>query len=773
MQAVAVTAVARNRIERLRLDFAGAVQGVGFRPFVFRLACAEGLHGFVRNSGSGATVEVEGLASSVQRFLARLDAELPPPVRIHKRRAQSLAPHGTGQEFRVVPSTTEARPSALVIPDLATCAQCLEEVLDPADRRHAYAFTTCVHCGPRYSIVDALPYDRERTSMRGFRMCAACSEEYANPASRRFHAETIACPDCGPQLVLWDRGGREAAAGNKALLGAVAALQDGLILAVKSLGGYQLLADAANEDAVRRLRERKRRPRKPFATMFPSLASAMQAASISDIEQELLLSPEAPIVLVRANPGGPALAPNLAPGNPCLGIMLPYTPLHHLLLRQFDGPLVATSGNARDEPIATGNDEALERLGAIADLFLVHDRPILHAVDDSVVRVVAGRGIVLRRARGHAPLPIACHAVDRPLLALGGQQKNAVATAFDGNIFLGPHVGDLNSPRTRDACTRAATELPALHALEPAVVACDRHPDYFTSRLAAYCAGPVIRVQHHLAHVLSCMADNEVEAPVLGVAWDGTGWGDDGSIWGGEFLRVGDTGYRRFAHLQQFRLPGGDAAIREPRRAALGLLYAIFGARALEMTSLPTIAAFSRQELALLGGMLRRGVNAPVTSSAGRLFDAAASILDLAQISSFEGEAAMAVEFAADGSNFVLSLPPPVPVDQGGMLILDWQPMFAALIAERNAGASIPSLAAALHESLARAIVAVAERAALPRVMLSGGCFQNARLTQCAVNRLRGAGFEPNWHRRIPPNDGGLAAGQIVFAANPLIQETC
>lgn len=767
MFTASAAAIGNCQVERLRLDLNGAVQGVGFRPFIYRLAGAEGLNGFVRNTGSGVTIEIEGGAHAVARFLELLDVEMPPHAAIHARHIFRLAPRG-GEGFSVASSDVEDVPSALVMPDLATCPECLHEILDPADRRFAYPFTTCIHCGPRYSIVRALPYDRERTTMRLFSLCALCRGEYADPASRRFHAESIACPECGPHLSLWDKAGRELASHDTALAATAEALRQGYVLAVKGLGGFQLLVDAQNEEAVRRLRLRKQRPRKPFAVMVPSLAAAEAVAQLSDSERTLLSSPQAPIVLLCAHEGAACLAPSIAPGNPLLGIMLPYTPLHHLLLREFTTPVVATSGNLGNEPIITDEHEALERLGGVADRFLVHDRQILHPVDNSVVRVIAGREVVLRRARGYAPMPIAWPAMQVPVLALGGQQKNAVATGFDGRIFLGPHIGDLSAPQAREACDRMAEELTSLHALKPSCIVCDAHPDYYTSRAAVRSGLPVARVPHHLAHVLSGMIDNELEGPVLGVAWDGTGYGGDGTVWGGEFLRVDKQEFHRCAHLLPFPLPGGEAAVREPRRAALGVLYTIFGEHTFEMTNLAPLAAFVPEERRILATMLKSGINTPRTSSAGRLFDAVASLLGFVQTATFEGEAAMAVEFAAGRADVAAPLSSPTLVERRNDLVVDWRPLFAAIIAEFAGGRSAELLAATLHEGLAMAIVAVAEHAGIDRVLLTGGCFQNALLTECAVNRLRAAGFAPFWHHRIPPNDGGLAAGQLAFAAKPL-----
>jgi hydrogenase maturation protein HypF len=754
-------------VERVRLEVTGAVQGVGFRPFVYRLARAESLAGFVCNTGGGAAIEVEGARAALQRFLTRLDAEQVPPAAIDGRTMTPLAPQGD-TPFVIAPSREAGIASALVLPDLATCALCLGELRDPGDRRYRYPFISCVHCGPRYSIIAALPYDRARTTMRHFAMCPACRAECADPASRRFHAEPNACPECGPQLALWDAGGRTMSTRHDALLEAVAALRDGRIVALKGLGGFQLLVDAGNERAVSELRRRKRRQGKPFALMLPTLAAAAAIAEIDALERRLLLAPAAPIVLLRATAAPP---PGVAPGNPNLGIMLPATPLHHLVARELAGALVVTSGNRGDEPIVADEHEAVRRLAGIADLFLVHDRPILRPVDDSVVRVIAGRETVLRRARGYAPLRLPLRHVEHPLIALGGQQKSTVAIGFAGGVVLGPHVGDLGSPESRTAFAGMVAGLTTLHDLRPGVVACDAHPDYHTTREAERSGLPVVRVPHHLAHVLAGMVDNGIDGPVLGVAWDGTGFGGDGTIWGGEFLAVDERRFRRAAHLQPFRLPGGTAAMREPRRSAIGALHAAFGEGALGMAELGPVAAFAPAQRAVLRTMLERGVNAPLTTSAGRLFDAVAALLGLCQIASFEGEAAMAVEFAADGSAAAAALPPLSLREAAGKLIVDWRRFLAALVAARAAGTAVALLAAAFHERLAEAIVAVAERVGIARVVLTGGCFQNARLTEAAVTRLRRAGFAAFWHHRVPPNDGGLAVGQIAFAARPLIEE--
>jgi hydrogenase maturation protein HypF len=771
MQAAQSAIACGVQVKRLRLDVTGIVQGVGFRPFVYRLASAEKLHGFVCNTGDGVSIEIEGTATALERFLMRLDCEIPPHAAVHERRMSWLRPQA--QEGFVIGQSTKAGTyAAAVVPDIATCTYCLREVLDPEDRRYLYPFTTCAQCGPRYSIIEAQPYDRERTTMRHFHMCPACQAEYTDPTCRRFHAEAIACPECGPQLALWDNTGRTVAIRHSALPESAAALRRGMIVALKGLGGFQLMVDARNDDAVRRLRAHKRRLSKPFALMFPSLEALEEAARVGELEHHLLTSSGAPIVLLRARSGQTALAQSVAPDMPCLGAMLPYTPLHHLLLRELASPVVATSGNRGDEPIIADENEALEQLAGIADCFLVHDRPIHRPIDDSVVRVIAGQEVVLRHARGYAPTPFKQRKVSTPILALGGQQKVAIAAGCAGKYVLGPHIGDLTTAAARIRFARMAADFPKLHGIAPQIAACDRHPDYHSTQIASRFGLEVQQVPHHVAHVLACMLDNGLEGPVLGVAWDGTGYGGDGTVWGGEFLTIERGRYCRVAHLRCFRLPGGEAAVREPRRAALGLLYDLYGEGALAMTALRPVAAFTPPERAVLATMLNRGINVPLASSAGRLFDAVAALLGFCQVGSFEGQAAMAVEFAADRATSTVSLPPAVVRENVGAFVVDWRPLLAALIKRYIDGAAPEPLAAALHDGLVEAVVEVARSIGVQRVVLTGGCFQNAHLTERAVHRLRSAGFEPYWHHRIPPNDGGLAIGQIAFAAHPLIEES-
>jgi hydrogenase maturation protein HypF len=793
-------------IFRLRVTVRGAVQGVGFRPFIYRLATELGLRGWVNNSAQGVFIEVEGPRATIEGFLLRLDAEKPPRSFIQSLESSWLDPKGF-ENFAIRESDVGGAKTALVLPDIATCPDCCREILDPADRRYFYPFTNCTNCGPRFSIIEALPYDRANTSMKKFTMCPQCQAEYENPGDRRFHAQPNACPVCGPRLELWGHAGTPLAsresgpvsranlANWRALSGAAAAFREGKIVAVKGLGGFHLMVAASDEDAVRRLRKLKHREEKPFALMFPSLVSARSVCEISPLEERLLLSPEAPITLLRTRPralgaGAPVLAKSIAPHNPYLGVLLPYTPLHHLLLSMLGSPVVATSGNFSDEPICIDEHEALSRLGQIADLFLVHNRPIVRHVDDSVARVMAGREMILRRARGFAPLPVAVPAqgtaTQETVLAVGAHLKNTVALAVGPQVFISQHIGDLETDAAYQAFRGVITDFEKLYEASPAVVAADLHPDYlstgFANELAAKApkasgasapaVGPLrqIAVQHHLAHILSCMAENELEPPVLGVSWDGTGLGPDGTVWGGEFLLVEPSAWKRVGHLRRFRLPGGDRAVREPRRAALGLLYELFGDQAFGRDDLLPIRSFSSAELDSLRTMLARGLHAPWTSSAGRLFDAVSSLLGLRQQVRFEGQGAIELEFAAHGFETRESYPFEIIAAESATAAaqLDWAPAIRAICTDLEHGVSSGEISSRFHNALAEAIAAFARISGQKRVVLSGGCWQNRLLTERTVERLQRDGFQPYWHQRVPPNDGGIALGQVAAARRPL-----
>jgi hydrogenase maturation protein HypF len=780
---------------RLRIVVRGAVQGVGFRPFIYRLATGCGLKGWVNNSAQGVFIEVESSQADLEAFLLRLEAEKPPRSSIQSLEASWLDPIGyVGFEIRQ--SDTGGAKTALVLPDIATCPDCLGEIFDLRNRRYGYPFTNCTNCGPRFSIIESLPYDRAKTSMKGFRMCPQCQAEYNDPRDRRFHAQPNACPVCGPQLELWDRKGKALRA-QGAIAAAADAIRQGQIVAVKGLGGFHLMVAAHHDEAVRRLRTSKHREEKPLALMFPSLPAVKAACEVSPLEERLLRSPEAPIVLLRRKNSAlrtphSALPASLAPGNPNLGVMLPYTPLHHLLMSALGVPVVATSGNLSDEPICTDEREAVQRLGGIADLFLVHNRPIVRHVDDSIVRVMMGRELVLRRARGYAPLPVQLRSsTGDAVLAVGAHLKNTIALSVGQQAFISQHIGDLETDQAHEAFRRVISDFQALYESRPTIIAADAHPDYLSTRFARDLVAPpsppagnagipvptpplqraqLISVQHHIAHVLSCMADNDLEPPVLGVSWDGTGYGLDGTVWGGEFFLVTETSCERVAHLRPFRLPGGDRAVKEPRRAALGLLYEMFGEAAFSMAELAPVAAFPPAELGLLRTMLARSLNSPLTSSIGRLFDAVASLVGLRQHVHFEGQAAMELEFALEGTVTAESYELPIVSGHASRIThhaspsLDWSPMIEAILADLNRGLPIGQVSAQFHNALAEAIVAVARQIGQPRVVLSGGCFQNRYLTERSVQRLQEAGFRPYWHQRVPPNDGGISLGQVVAA---------
>jgi hydrogenase maturation protein HypF len=772
--------IAEAAPQRLRVHIRGAVQGVGFRPFVYRLARELDLPGWVINSSSGVVIEVEGQSGPLEQFLLRVVSDCPPRAIVQGLESAYLEPLG----FRAfeIRESAGGEKTALVLPDIATCPNCLEELRAPGDRRYRYPFTNCTNCGPRFSIIEALPYDRPNTTMARFPMCEACRREYEDPGDRRFHAQPNACPVCGPHLEWWDVDGRLLGTGDAALRAVEALIADGGIVAIKGLGGFHLVVDARDDVAVRRLRRAKAREEKPFALMAPSLASIDRLCEVGERERRVLASPEAPIVLLRARRGSDAdaVAASVAPGNPYLGVMLPCTPLHHLLVGDLGFPVVATSGNRSDEPICTDEREAVDRLRGLADAFLVHDRPIARHVDDSVVRVAAGRELVLRRARGYAPLPIALSSAGPAVLGVGAHLKNSVAFSVGANVFVSQHVGDLETAEAVNAFERVIDAFERMYATTPAEVACDAHPDYLSTAYARRRGLPMRPVQHHLAHVLSCMAENEIGPPVLGVSWDGTGFGLDGTIWGGEFLRVNPTGAVRVASFEPFPLPGGDRAVKEPRRTAMALLDATFGAEAWAMTDLPAVTAFDDREREILKTMIARRVNTPMTSSVGRMFDAVASMVGLRQSVRYEGQAAMELEFALDGVRteevypvIVHQAPLAAPSNEAGKpslaapprWMLQWTSLVRGVVADLRSGSTAGVVSAKFHNSLAEAVVEVARREALERVVLSGGCFQNRYLLERTIARLAAEGFRPAWHQRIPPNDGGISLGQVAAVA--------
>lgn len=756
--------------KRLRVMIHGAVQGVGFRPFVYRLAVERGLDGWVGNTPQGVMCEFEGGPLALASLPEELRARKPDIAQIHSLEAVDLEPVGY-RGFEIRESHHGGPPTAVVMPDLATCPDCVGEIFDRSNRRYRYPFTNCTNCGPRFTIISSLPYDRHNTTMRRFAQCPECQREYDDPGNRRFHAQPNACPICGPRVHMWDPAGNAVYADWAAIEHAADLIRSGQTVAVKDVGGFHLMCDASNADVVRTLRRRKRREEKPFALLMPSLDSARQFADISEPEEHTLASSAAPIVLVRRTANANVLHQAVAVENPFLGIMLPSNPLQHLLMRSLQTPVVATSGNLSDEPICIDEREALQRLHGIADAFLVHDRPILRHADDSIVRYLLGREQVLRRARGFAPLPIP---TDRPLgslLAVGAHLKNTVAVAADHRIVISQHIGDLETAEACDAFERVAVDLPSLHGLKPERIVCDLHPDYRSSQYARTSGLSMVEVQHHVAHVTACMAEYELRPPVLGVSWDGTGLGTDGTIWGGEFIRVNDDHWERVATLRPFRLPGGDAAVKEPRRSALSVLTEALGPEIVLRRDLATIAAFEPGELRPLQRMIEQGVRSPVTTSAGRLFDAVASFIGLRQRVRHEGQAAMELEWAARSSHDPGSYPLSV-VKEGELLLLDWAPMVHEILKDLGRSVHAADIARRFHAALADGMLAIARAIGTRSVVLSGGCFQNGLLTELAVARLRNEGFEVYWHQRVPPNDGGIAVGQIAAAAMGLVERT-
>ena len=759
---------------RLRLVVTGLVQGIGFRPFIYRLARDLHLPGFIRNSNSGVEIEVEGVQTLLQGFIDRLKTELPPRARIDSLTITTSRMAGY-HSFVIEASNDGCESTSFKItPDITTCDECMSEVFDPANRRHRYPFTNCTNCGPRYSIIESLPYDRINTTMKAFTMCDKCREEYEDPANRRFHAQPNACPKCGPHLELWNRDGKVLSERDQALQEACDCVTNGGVLALKGLGGFQLIVDARNNDAIRRLRVAKAREEKPFALMCPDMRSVEELCEIFPQERRLLESPESPIVLLKRKPDAvdltPGVSPLVAPGIPCLGIMLAYTPLHHLMMAELRHPVIATSGNLADEPICIDENEAVERLSGIADFFLVHNRPIARHVDDSVVQLVAGHEMALRSARGYAPVIISMDSNGVERIATGADTKNAIAISNGEDVVVSQHIGDLSTKHACDVFLETIDSLTNLYGLSPEETVCDAHPDYRSARLACQTEKLGTRVQHHLAHVMSCVAEQHLELPVLGVVWDGTGYGTDGTIWGGEFLHVSEKGFSRVAHLRQFRLPGSEKAVREPRRSALGLLYEILGDKALEADDIKSIRAFSENEKRVLRRMLKQAVNTPLTSSAGRLFDAVASIIGLCQSASYEGQAAMKVQFAAEACQedgcYAFAL-----CNSERPVIVDWESMISDIFNDMRNSVPVGVIARRFHNTLVQMIVAVAEKMGETPVVLTGGCFQNRYLAELSIRALRSAGHVTHINRVIPPNDGGIALGQLAALSHQSFKE--
>lgn len=745
-------------MQRRRIRVSGIVQGVGFRPFVYREATRLGLRGWVRNDDRGVLIEAQGDAAALDALTSVLVADPPPLARVREVRAETI-PAGDEADFAIVASTRGSAPAVPVAPDSATCEACLAEVDDPADRRYRYPFTNCTNCGPRYTIVRRVPYDRRNTTMAGFVMCAACQAEYDDPADRRFHAQPNACAACGPRLRFGDR------IGDPALRAAVDALRSGGIVAVKGLGGFHLACDATSDAAVDALRRRKHRDDKPFAVM----ATADQADALcdwTDAARVALHSPRRPIVLAPRRAEA-TIAAGVAPGLPDLGVLLAYTPLHHLLLAGVGRPLVMTSGNVSDEPIAHDDADAAARLGPLVDGVLGHDRPIHVRADDSVVRGAT----VVRRSRGYAPEPIPLHAhAPGTILAVGGELKNTVAVTVGDHVVVSHHIGDLEHLANHTAFRQAIEHLCALYDVTPDIVAHDLHPEYLSTKFAHDLDLPLVGVQHHHAHVAACLVDNACDGPVLGIAFDGLGYGADGTLWGGEFLLADRADFTRVGHLAPVALPGGGNAIREPWRMAVAWAQAAGVADGMRDPRRDDVARLAAADAT------------PTTTSAGRLFDAVAALLGIRTVATYEGQAAIELEAAARR----VSSPPtdrtgPVqhryPVldrtsSEEGVRALDPRPLIAAIVADRDRGVPTEVIAAAFHHSLGHAVADVAASLALANdvatVVLTGGVFQNVLLHTTVAEALTDAGLHVLAHRDVPPNDGGLCVGQAAVAASRL-----
>jgi hydrogenase maturation protein HypF len=752
---------------RKGIEVFGIVQGVGFRPYVYRLAAELRLAGLISNTASGVSIEVQGPSEAVEAFLTRLPKETPPLAHITDLTVREL-PCDHDREFRILASRVGEEHRALISPDVAVCADCLRELFDPADRRYRYPFINCTNCGPRYTIVWDIPYDRPRTSMATFRMCAACQREYDDPTNRRFHAQPNACWECGPRAELWDVHGQRLEVPDP-IAAAAARLQAGAAVAVKGLGGFHLAANATNGAAVERLRERKRRVGKPFAIMARDVACVEQFCHLDEFGRALLLSPERPIVLL------PKRQPNLiaeavAPLISDLGVFLPYTPLHHVLLANGGFlALVMTSGNLSEEPIAIDNQEAVTRLAGLADFFLVHNRDILLRCDDSVVRPSGGRVRQWRRSRGYVPVPVFLREELPPVLAVGGELKNTICLIKGRHAFLSQHIGDLENLEAYRFFEEAVRHLKRILEVEPQLVAYDLHPDYFATRWALAQTGMErVGVQHHHAHIASCMAENHLEGKVIGVALDGTGYGTDGNIWGGEVLLADYTGFERAAHFAYVRMPGGAVAIHEPWRMAVSYLWQHFGEAFLDYP-LRFVQQLDRRRIAVLLRMLERGVNSPLTSSCGRLFDAVAALVGIRQRVTYEAQAAIELEMAiADGGEEVAY--PLALVPEGPEWLIDTRPLFEALVRELREAVPAGAISRRFHNSLVQVFVRVAnllrERTGLGRVCLSGGTFQNVYLLEHLQARLAQDGFEVFTHAEVPAGDGGLSLGQALVAAH-------
>jgi hydrogenase maturation protein HypF len=750
--------------KRICCHFKGIVQGVGFRPFIFQTAIKYGLTGFVQNTIDGVTAEVQGTDNAVQKFLSHIHVAPPPLSDINGLSCREIKTLDEA-DFKILESRSHGDLDAHSPPDSATCEDCLRELFDPSDRRYRYPFINCTNCGPRLSIVKDLPYDRDRTAMACFPLCPACKKEYGDPSDRRFHAEPNACPVCGPRMRLLDASGKERLCDDP-VIEARERLKQGLIIAIKGLGGFHLAVNAENDCAVRRLRERKFREEKPLAIMVYNLNTAREIVEAGTQEELLLSSPQRPIVLLTKKRTG-FISEHVAPNMNRHGIMLAYTPLQHLLLEHHVTALVMTSANRTDEPICTGNREAVQRLQGIADFYLIHDRDILVRCDDSIAMVTAGKPRLMRRARGFVPRPIILSKQHPAVLALGPHLKSTVCIIKNNQAFLSPHIGDMETPQARDFFHENIKLMKKITDCSPGIISCDLHPGYYATSVANGMQDvQVVQVQHHHAHIASCMAENRINGKLIGLAMDGTGYGTDGTIWGGEFFIADETNFVRSGHIKPFMLPGGEISIREPWRIGASLLRETFGHTWIDTAIKLSLA--SLQQLRAVETVLSAKINCPVTSSLGRLFDGIAAILGIRSKVNFEGQAAIELEDAADSTN--KSLLSYTIRNQAESQQLDLVTAIKELVQQKLQGASQPALAAAFHTTLIRSFVDITcrlrDQTGLNRAVLSGGCFQNRLLLEGCITELTGAGFDVFSHHLVPTNDGGISLGQALVAAS-------
>jgi|WetSurMetagenome_2_1015567.scaffolds.fasta_scaffold00423_12 hydrogenase maturation protein HypF len=750
-----------NQTVSFTISIKGTVQGVGFRPFVYRTAKAHSITGNVRNDGSGVTITAFGDKKNLDAFTESIKESAPPLAHIRSIAVTETAADTIPADFGIVRSDKDGHPEIDIAADTAVCPACLAEMFDPSNRRHLHPFINCTDCGPRYTIIKELPYDRPKTTMAAFDMCDACREEYEDPANRRFHAQPTCCPDCGPRLVLTD-GSRAIISGDDPIAAATGLLAEGKIVAVKGIGGFHLACRADSSKAVARLRRRKRREEKPFAIMVKDTRAALRHAEVSETERFMLESPERPIVLLAKKGDAPSLAAEVAPGLPTLGVMLPYTPVHHLLFSGERLPaLVMTSANRSDEPIIHGDDAAYATLGDIADAFLTHDRAIFVRNDDSIVRVVAERPVMVRRSRGFVPEPLPSPVNVDGLVALGGVLKSTIAVGRKNDCYLSHYIGSVETAEALEGMSGAASHLISALGVKPSAYVCDMHPQSLVASYAESTGLPVVKVQHHHAHAAACMAENEIKNGALAIVFDGTGYGEDGKIWGGEILHATYTGYSRLGHLSYLTLPGGDEAIRNPGRIALAALYKLMGDKA--AMALPRMP--DDEKRAVLD-MVKSGAGCVMSSGMGRLFDAAAALLGICAKRTYEGQPAIMLEGAADPKE-TGSYGSPLSMEEEG-IILDGPALLFEVYDDMKSGTPVPKIAARFHNTVAQATAAAAaiasQQCECSSVCLSGGVFQNALLVARLLPLLSRAGLVPVLHRRTPPNDECISYGQLVVA---------